>query len=255
MSFSKTKVADLEVGDVVIINATKEEMRERNNYRGDFDFGTVTTISEMHHLVPFSPETTPDTRGQMHFKLTDNSESCSWLQANFVTKLEGVAFTELNLEDGDQVMALDESLDITPLHAYNIHFGGWDGEDLGFEDDDEDFRTEPCGLWINLTKVKASFLEPVDPKPVHVKFSELSDEDKGELLLSKHEGKTIQIRFDTGFGEMQWVTQEGVANLWNPEYIHRVAPSEVLTLEADVKEAEARLSEMQTRLGNLNKAA
>lgn len=51
----------------------------------------------------------------------------------------------------------------------------------------------------------------------HKPFGQLTDAEKGALLLAHHEGKRIEMRFDDG-------TWCHVGPHWDPDYVYRIAP-------------------------------
>lgn len=234
MSFSSTKLSDIETGAYVVINATKEEMRDRNSYRGDFDQGTVAKVEHLRK-EGFS---------NCQFQLEGNTGRGLWLHESFVTILEGEYFEHLDNDEGDVVLALQDGCDITKGERYEIFYNEDEGE-LGFMDDDDDFREGASGLWINVTKAAASVMA----KPAPKKFGELTDSEKGELLLSKHEGSSIQrVNWAN-----DWVTIDEPA--FADDVAYRVTPSKIADLEARRKELENAYHSVCSELRELNKAA
>lgn len=235
MSFSDTKLSDIETGAYVVINATKDEMRNHNSYRGDMGQGTVAKVSRMYGTF---------TSGNCHFQLEGNTGSGLWLHESFVTILEGSLFEHLDNDEGDVVLALQEGCDITKGERYEIFYNEDEGE-LGFMDDDDDFREDAGGLWINVTKAAASVMG----KPAPKKFGELTDSEKGELLLSKHEGSSIQrVNWANN-----WVTIAEPS--FSDDSAYRVTPSKIADLEARKKELEDAYHSVCSELRELNNAA
>lgn len=259
MSFSKTSIEDLPVGTFVNVIATTEAMRLANGYAGSVDKGDVKVVGL--------------NRGSS-FKVEGEVNSLStWMDPDFVEVVTGFEFDPELDEEGDEMLCVSSDLSFwTVGDKYEVSYSeecdcgcGSGGDELGLVDDDGDHDSDPSSsiLFINTTRIKREMTETsvttavaavdVTPEPIKdplTPFSEMSDEDKAELLLAKHEGKPIQI-YVPFMSAWRWVE----VPTWTEHFAYRLEPSATTELRLKAKTLSEESDEAWTKLNNLNKAA
>lgn len=259
MSFSTTKIDDLKVGTFVKLTATAAAMRSNNNYQGGSDLGDVKSVNR---------------NSGTQFRLNGDSEIAGWLKPEFVEVVTGSEFdSDIDL-DGDELICTETEYSYwTVGETYTVSRHGddddfcscgcTDEDELGLVDGDGDFDTSPSAEFINITRIKRETTEPsvttavavveVAPEPTKdplTPFGELSDTDKAELLLAKHEGKMIQIYYP-------WANRWSIVGApnWTTNTVYRVEPSEITAERVKQQELSKALQDSIDKLNDLNKAA
>lgn len=261
MSFSTTEVKDVPVGTYVKVVATKNEMRNSNSYNAEMDRGDVGKVAN-HHFAGRA------------FQLEGNNGSGPYMKPTFVEVVTGSNFdSDIDLV-GDELICTETDTSYwtvgttyTVTEGERCGCGCQDDEDmLGLEDDDGDHDSNPNSdvLFINITRIKREMTEPsvttavavvelAPPVPVPtpiVNFGDLSDEDKAELLLAKHEGKPLQM-YSKWIKRWQFVEDAK----WTESLAYRVEPSEITEARVKVDEVSKGYTDALDKLFELNKAA
>ncbi|AUR96973.1 hypothetical protein NVP1253O_40 [Vibrio phage 1.253.O._10N.286.45.B12] len=262
MSFSKTSIEDLPVGTFVNVIATTEAMRLSNGYAGSVDKGDVKVVGR-------NSGTSFRVEGEVNMLST-------WMRPDFVEVVTGARFnSDIDL-DGDELICTQTDYSFWQVGGtYTVtnrsdfededfcDCGCTDGDELGVADDDGDFDPTPSAKFINITRIKREMTEPsvttavavVEEAPESVKdpltpFSELSDSDKAELLLAKHEGKSFQVYYD-------WASKWGFVEdaKFTPHLAYRVEPAEVTETRTKLTNHNKETLVLIKKLDDLNKAA
>lgn len=221
----------------VQITKTKSEMNSDNHYKGIHDKGDVVMVGR--------------TFGHA-WKAHDDIGDMSWLRDTFATPLEGDYFEELEVDDGDTVVCVElnekDEDEFTLGKQYTVHYNWSEGSMVILDDN----GCESSDTWSLFAKVEdlsepspaPALVEAVvavePPRPEFPEWKDLTDLEKGELLLSHHEGKTIQVFMKYG----EW--EDHPTPHWQDEVQYRVKPEKLIKIEelkAQIKELEAELQE------------
>lgn len=250
----------VEKGDFISITPESKDLRTRFGYVGKMKPNMIAKVGRVavtNHN--FRVEGEEDGMG-------------TWLNPRHVDVLEPTTLQHISDETHSHVLAVEDGDDITAGKMYKLERDFCD--DLGFYDDDGDFRDgwhiklipvtqeqydATHGIVAPAPVVEAPTAEVIPfPTPIRTKFSDMSDAERGALLLAHHEGKTIQY-FEQGFLQ-KWA--EGEVITWNPRAIYRVKPQalidaekEVVTLQVQHKDAVVDLDEKRAELKALEEKA
>lgn len=217
MSFSPVKV-----GDYVTITKETPEIKADNNYKGSLRKNMITTASVVD---PF------DTRCHIktHF---DGELGASWIGKDHFERLEPMTFEEFELGNYSHLLCVkSDTRWFTEGKYYPID------DDLTVADNDDDDWNEgdniSSGLkFVGVTQEQYNATHGIPepalvvetpmpmaevipfPTPIRTAFKDMSDAERGALLLAHHEGKEIQC-WQTGNGN-------GAINTWWTVPSHRV---------------------------------
>lgn len=260
MSFSTTKIEDLKVGMFVKVTPVAAAMARANGYRGGSDRGDVKVINRVEPTG---------------FRLEGDRTMSGWLKPEFVEVVTGGDLdSDIDLV-GDELICTETDYSFwTVGETYTVKRHGddddfcscgcTDEDEIGLVDGDGDFDTSPSAEFINITRIKREMTEPsvttavavvevAPPVPVPtpiVNFGDLSDKDKAELLLAKHEGKPLQM-YSKWIKRWQFVEDAK----WSESLAYRVEPSEITEARVKVDEVSKGYTDALDKLFELNKAA
>lgn len=88
----------------------------------------------------------------------------------------------------------------------------------------------------------------------HTRFGDMSDVDKGALLLASSEGKEIQCYMPSRFGDDVWHATDFDKPLWNPQAFYRVKPLSYMLLDSMLMDVKFEITELDASIYELQSA-
>ena len=257
----------IEVGMLVRVDETADEMWRRNSYRGKWNKGDVAEVTNIH-------------RWGKAFNLGDEDGPPHYIKPESVTVLEGQNMNGgCEMDDvvtiGEKWVATESNSMFTKGEVYTAvapecsccawAFRNTFGDIRTYRD--EDFPTmakvadapEADAITDTIFDDGAVPESPVAevielPKRALTPFGELSDEDKGALLLAHYNGDALQYWVDDEWVNLDWEP------MWLNDSIYRVKPqalieleNKMISLDASVDAAQMTLTDAQNAFEKVEK--
>lgn len=234
------------VGDVVKVTMSNSDMQDKNGYRGELDKGMVTTIRT---LYPDNSYLVANDREE-EFNLGTEEGAPFWMKKSFFEVLEETPFEDENLEIG-QVWAYlnDKDKAFTKGKLYEVVPATCSCCTYGIV---ADAGGRPCTPRDSLTGfalvTDAPVAEVEDLPPVltavsPLTFDNMSDDERGMLLLDQHEGKTMQYFHTFAEGWLDMDSEE-----FDGGTAYRTKPQALIDAEDAFKTATARTETLKGEL-------